>query len=59
MGHFGLFFVLFIGRGDHIPPTTLHAAGSTADFEHIFSLGAAKKSLAREYPEKVASTQVG
>jgi hypothetical protein len=37
----------------------LKSLGSTVDFDHVFSLGAAKKSLAREYLEKVAGTQVG
>jgi hypothetical protein len=36
----------------------LKALGSTVDFDHVFSLGAAKKSLAREYLDKLASTQV-
>ena len=36
----------------------LKALGSTVDFDNFFSLGAVKKSLAREYLEKVASTQV-
>jgi hypothetical protein len=33
----------------------LKALGSTVDFDHVFSLGAAKKSLAREYLEKLTS----
>jgi hypothetical protein len=32
--------------------------GSTVDFDHVFTLGAAKKSHAREYLDKLASTQV-
>jgi hypothetical protein len=36
----------------------LKALGSTVDFDHVFTLGAAKRSLAREYLEKFASTQV-
>jgi hypothetical protein len=36
----------------------LKALGSTVDFDHVFTLRAAKKNLAREYLEKVTSTQV-
>jgi hypothetical protein len=36
----------------------LKALGSKVDFDHAFSLGAAKKSLAQEYLDKLASTQV-
>jgi hypothetical protein len=36
----------------------LKALGSTVDFDHVFTLGAAKRNRAREYLEKVASTQV-
>jgi hypothetical protein len=36
----------------------LKALGSAVDFDHVFSLSAAKKSQAQEYLDKVASTQV-
>jgi hypothetical protein len=36
----------------------LKALGSTVDFDHVFKLGAAKKSRAQEYLDKLASTQV-
>jgi hypothetical protein len=36
----------------------LKALGSTVDFDLVFTLGAARKSQAQEYLEKLASTQV-
>jgi hypothetical protein len=44
-----------LGR-DTIPGfiRVLKALGSTVDFDHVFSLGAAKKSLAGEYLNRVA-----